>query len=103
MENSKEPCIICFEENKEKILFDCNHSTCLVCYSKLLENVNNVSCPVCREKIDNLAKVIYIPILNSPEPIPDNRMRLIGILCFLSVIVPSLMFIILLPKIIDML
>ena len=89
MENTEEPCIICFEENKEKILFDCNHSICLLCYSKILEN-DNASCPICRQKIDNLIKVIssYIPIPNVPEPIQDNRatISLRGIMCFLTAI-----------------
>ncbi len=95
MENTEEPCIICFEEKQEKILFDCNHSICLVCYSKILQN-DNATCPICRQKIDNLVKVIskYIPIDNPPEPNPDNRatlnlraaLNLRGILCFLTII-----------------
>ena len=89
MENTEEPCIICFEENKEKILFDCNHSICLVCYSKILEK-HNATCPICRQKIDNLVKAIsnYIPIPNDPAPISDNRaiMSLRGIICFLTII-----------------
>jgi hypothetical protein len=89
MENTEEPCIICFEEKQEKILFDCNHSICLVCYSKILQN-DNATCPICRQKIDNLVKVIskYIPIDNPPQPNPDNRatLNLRGILCFLTII-----------------
>ena len=40
------------KENQEKIFFDCKHSICLVCYSKLLQTDNAV-CPICRKKVDN--------------------------------------------------
>jgi len=86
MENTEEPCIICFEEDQEKILFDCNHSICLVCYSKLLEN-DNVLCPICRRQIEyNCVNRMSISIPNSN--VLDNRatMNLRGILFLLSVI-----------------
>lgn len=104
MENTKEPCIICFEENQEKILFDCNHSICLVCYSKLLEN-DNATCPVCRQKIDNPAKPIPIYIhVAEPIPIPNPILRnrtMIGpksILCLISVIVIVVIILIITSK-----
>lgn len=75
MENTKEPCIICFEENQEKIFFDCNHSICLVCYSKLLQN-DNATCPICRKKIDNFVQPVSVSI-PIPEPIViiEDRQR----------------------------
>ena len=52
MENTEEPCIICFEENKEKIFFDCNHSICLVCYSKILQKIREKYIYNCRYTYD---------------------------------------------------
>ena len=94
MENTKESCIICFEENQEKILFDCNHSICLFCYSKLLEN-DNVICPICRKIIDIPVKpkcscvAIPIPVHNAPNLIivQRDRMGWKGIFCLISVMV----------------
>ena len=94
MENTKESCIICFEENQEKILFDCNHSICLFCYSKLLEN-DNVICPICRKIIDIPVKpkssyvAIPIPVHNAPNSIivQRDRMGWKGIFCLISVLV----------------
>ena len=92
MENTEEPCIICFEENQEKILFDCNHSICLVCYSKLLEN-DNVICPICRTIIDNPVKPmsisVAIPIPNISNHIIVQRDRIgwKGVICLISVLI----------------
>lgn len=91
MENPKEPCIICFEENQEKIVFDCSHSICLVCYSKLLENYN-VICPICRTIIENPVKPVAILVHNNPNlinPIIIQRDRIgwKGISCLISVLV----------------
>lgn len=98
MENTEEPCIICFEENKEKILFDCNHSICLFCYSKLLEN-NNAMCPICRKRIDNYMEpmnisiaiqnipVPEIPVRNIPDCIPDNVRRVLCVFILVGIIV----------------
>jgi hypothetical protein len=93
MENTKEPCIICFEENQEKIVFDCSHYICLVCYSKLLENYN-VICPMCRTIIENTVKPIStsvaILIHNDPNPIHpiiQDRIGWKGISCIISVLV----------------
>jgi hypothetical protein len=92
----KEPCIICFEENQEKIVFDCSHYICLVCYSKLLENYN-VICPMCRTIIENTVKPIStsvaIPVHNDPNPINPvliliqrDRIGWKGISCLISVV-----------------
>lgn len=94
MENTEETCIICFEENQEKIVFDCSHSICLMCYSKLLEN-NNVICPICRTILENPVKPIStsvsIPILvhNDINPIVIQRDRIgwKGISCLTSTLV----------------
>jgi hypothetical protein len=97
MENTDEPCIICFEENQEKIVFDCSHSICLVCYNKLLENYN-VICPICRTIIENTVKpistsvAILIPVHNDPDPINPiiiqrDRIGWKGISCLISVLV----------------
>jgi hypothetical protein len=93
MENTKETCIICFEENQEKIVFDCSHSICLMCYSKLLEN-NNVICPICRTIIENPVKPIStaIAILNDTNPINPiliqrDRIGWKGISCLTSTLV----------------
>ena len=94
MENTKEPCIICFEENQEKIVFDCSHSICLVCYSKLLENYN-VICPICRTIIENPVKPISTsvsilvhnnPNLINPIVIQRDRIGWKGISCLISVL-----------------
>ena len=90
MENTKEPCIICFEENQEKILFDCNHSICLLCYSKLLKN-DNVLCPICRKQIEKYVDSVYIsvPIV---APLPNNiidertRIRWKGVICLVALV-----------------
>jgi hypothetical protein len=89
MENTEEPCIICFEENKEKILFDCTHSICLFCYSKLLEKENAV-CPICRKSLDKQFEPmnISIPIPNIPAvEIPNNRLSLDYMRCLAFVFV----------------
>lgn len=90
MENTEETCIICLEENQEKIVFDCSHFICLMCYSKLLEN-NNVICPICRTIIENLVKPIStsIAIPNDTNPILIQRDRIgwKGISCLTSTLV----------------
>jgi hypothetical protein len=93
MENTAEPCIICFEENQEKILFDCNHSICLLCYSKLLQN-DNVTCPICRKKVDNYVKPVCISIpVSVPVPVPNyivserTRIAWKGIICLVGVLI----------------
>ena len=96
MENTEETCIICFEENQEKIVFDCSHFICLMCYSKLLEN-NNVICPICRTIIENPVKPIStsIAILNdtnlinpiNPILIERDRIGWKGISCLTSALV----------------
>ena len=46
-------CIICLDEYENKIIFDCNHEICLICYEKILNWTDyNILCPICREKID---------------------------------------------------
>ena len=93
MENTKEACIICFEENQEKILFDCNHSICLVCYSKLLKN-DNVLCPICRKEIDRYVNSVYISVPNLvPVPIvagsiteERSRIRWKGVMCLVGLV-----------------
>ena len=90
MENTKEPCIICFEEDREKILFDCNHSICLLCYSKLLQN-DNVLCPICRKEIDGYVNSVYIsvptvvPVLNNIIE-ERTRIRLKSVICLVSLL-----------------
>ena len=90
MENTKEPCIICFEEDREKILFDCNHSICLLCYSKLLQN-DNVLCPICRKEIDRYVNSVYIsvptvvPVLNNIIE-ERTRIRLKSVICLVSLL-----------------
>ena len=90
MENTEETCIICFEENQEKIVFDCSHFICLICYSKLLEN-NNVICPICRTIIENPVKPIStsIAISNDTNPIliETDRIGWKGISCLTSTLV----------------
>ena len=86
-----EQCFICFEENQEKIVFDCSHYICLVCYSKLLENYN-VICPMCRTIIENTVKPVAIPVHNDPNPINPiiiqrDRIGWKGISCLISVVV----------------
>ena len=91
MENTKDPCIICFEEDQEKILFDCNHSICLLCYSKLLQN-DKVLCPICRKQIEKYVNPVYIsfpivaPVSNNITE-ERNRIRWKGIICLVSLVI----------------
>ena len=46
-------CNICMDENENKIIFDCTHSICLICYEKLLNSIlTDIVCPFCRGLIE---------------------------------------------------
>jgi len=46
-------CIICMEEYDDKIIFDCAHTICLLCYEKLLNSKSNdIVCPFCRGLVE---------------------------------------------------
>jgi hypothetical protein len=60
-------CIICMEENEEKIIFDCSHTICLICYEKLLNSKSNdITCPFCRGLIEK-QNVITMNITNNED------------------------------------
>lgn len=44
-------CSVCFEEVKEFIKLNCNHSFCELCINKIEEN-NHIICPLCRQEFD---------------------------------------------------
>ena len=46
-------CIICMEINMNDIIFDCNHTICLICYERMLNAYDIVKCPICRNIIDD--------------------------------------------------
>jgi len=46
-------CIICMEINMNYIIFDCNHTICLICYEKMLNTYDILKCPICRNIIDD--------------------------------------------------
>jgi hypothetical protein len=45
-------CIICMEYNLNEIIFDCNHTICLLCYERMLSINTIVRCPICRNIVD---------------------------------------------------
>jgi hypothetical protein len=88
-------CIICFENEMEMIIFDCNHNICLICYEKMLSMYDTIKCPLCRNiieapKIDITNNIIIYPLQNS-----HNRSRIVyivgGIIIFILL---TLMFVI---------
>lgn len=46
-------CIICMETNIDDIIFDCNHTICLICYEKMLNTYDILKCPICRKIVDD--------------------------------------------------
>lgn len=54
IDNSKEDCIICYNEYNinDGIIFECSHKICIACYQTLLNNISNLTCPVCRRNLD---------------------------------------------------
>ncbi len=75
-------CPICYTTEEEKKVFKCNHSTCITCYNKLVENNIN-TCPVCRAEIykkKNNEKVMEMDteiliIIEVTEVLSRNRRR----------------------------
>lgn len=49
-------CPICYDNCKNTIVTDCNHTYCQPCISKLINTINKnaLSCPLCRENIKKL-------------------------------------------------
>ena len=48
--------------NQDKIIFDCTHTICLICYEKLLNSIlTDVVCPFCRGLIEKQE----IPAINN--------------------------------------
>ena len=49
-----EECIICYNEYNinDGITFKCNHRMCITCYQNILNNTNNLRCPICRMSLE---------------------------------------------------
>ena len=50
-----EECIICYNHYiiNDGVIFNCDHRVCIACYQNMINNIPNVTCPLCRRSIDN--------------------------------------------------
>ena len=54
IKESIEECIICYNEYNinDGITFKCNHRMCITCYQNILNNTENLRCPICRMSLE---------------------------------------------------
>ena len=64
-------CPVCYDENSELILLNCNHEICSDCLFKWV--VNHTTCPICRDKFG--IEVIYL----CPLDIGSNFIHFAGV------------------------
>lgn len=64
-------CPICFEIINEEYITQCSHKFCKVC-ANIFPQKNIISCPLCRQPLQNNTQLNYPDIAVSSEPIYDE-------------------------------
>lgn len=58
LNNNPYLCVICWNDRKTIVLLPCRHlCVCLSCSKKLWNNVQQETCPICRNNVENLLEV----------------------------------------------
>ena len=75
-EQTDNTCNICMEENENKIIFDCTHTICLLCYEKLLNSkLTDIVCPFCRGLIEKHNEITINNDLVQNDNVNRNNIR----------------------------
>lgn len=58
LNNDSYLCVICWNDRKTVVLLPCKHlCVCKSCSRKLWNSIQNETCPICRNNVDNLLEV----------------------------------------------
>ena len=80
-------CVICYNDYtfENGIIFECKHHICLFCYQEMINNFDNLSCPLCRRVIERMPEHAPVELRNIIIIERHNFFKLC-LYCFLVVV-----------------
>lgn len=69
-------CTICFEENIEIVILECNHEVCTTCKARIMQTTTK--CPFCQRLLTKPAELVEVETQTQPTTIVFEPRRIYG-------------------------